>query len=198
MCDKAKKARGKFGDRKGQYQIPGLPPYHRVVVDGYGGQKSFECKTFGGAVGGYIFCCDVTGAVDTKLYSSKDQFPRLLEKYLLEVIAKDYCVRVLVMDTDQVQISKSEVEPILAEYGCVLYLSSAGTPQENGLAENTVRRLKEGIRALVLGAPHVHKNRWGLAALYYCKIMFVLKIKSNGDKTPYYCVHKRSIQRNRS
>ena len=82
------------------------------------------------------------GAVDCKLYSTKDQFPRLYRLYLDEVRAKDFHVRIVVCDTDIVLISK-EVEEINAEYGIIWQLASAGTPQENSLGENGVRRLKE-------------------------------------------------------
>ena len=168
-----------------------LPNYHRVYVDGFGGQKSFGVKSYHGAVGGFIFVCSGCGAIEMKLYASKSQFPRLLEKYLLEVIAKDYAVRVLVMDTDQVQISKASIEPLLAEYGVVLQLASVETPQENSLAENAVQRLKRGVRALLNGAPHIQKNRWGVAGRYYCYIMMVTRLKEADGKSPYEMITGR-------
>ena len=164
-CDKARFKKGSFKRNKDDVSRRAAnAPWHRVFIDGFGGQNSFGCPSYHGAVGGFVFICAKTGAIETKLYKTKDQFPRLLEQFLLERIADDYRVREIICDTDSILISQDGVEPILADYGCVIRPASAGTPEENNLAENAVGRLKKGILALMTGAPHIKKNRWGCCA----------------------------------
>ena len=190
VCEKAK-FRKKPHFRQALAMRNLLPPYWRTYLDMFGGQKQYGCPSVGGAIGGLVFVCSGMGAVDCKLYSTKDQFPRLYRLYLDEVRAKDFHVRIVVCDTDIVLISK-EVEEINAEYGIIWQLASAGTPQENSLGENGVRRLKETSRALMLGAPHLPKNLWGLALKHACWILFVKQLKANDNKSPFECVHRRA------
>ena len=189
VCDKAK-FRNKAHPRRPMTIRNIAPPYSTVFIDGFGGQKSYGCPSVSGAVGGFIFVCAGMGAVDCKLYSTKDQFPRLYKLYLDEVRAKDFHVRTVICDTDIILISH-EVEEINAEYGVILRPASAGTPQENSLAENGVRRLKETSRAMMLGAPHLPKNLWGLALKHACWVLFIKGLKANDNKSPFECVHRR-------
>ena len=190
VCEKAK-FRKKPHFRQIMSMRNQLPPYWRIYLDMFGGQKQYGCPSIGGAIGGIVFVCSGMGAVDCKLHATKDQFPRLYRLYLDEVRAKDFHVRIVVCDTDIVLISK-EVEEINAEYGIIWQLASAGTPQENSLGENGVRRLKETSRALMLGAPHLPKNLWGLALKHTCWILFVKQLRANDNKSPFECVHRRA------
>jgi hypothetical protein len=61
------------------------PPYSKNFIDMFGGQQQYGCPSVGGAIGGIVFVCSGMGAVDCKLYSTKDQFPRLYMLYLDEV-----------------------------------------------------------------------------------------------------------------
>ena len=99
-----------------------------------------------------MFACAGTGAIDVKLYAERSQFPRLFKQYLHEVMARDYMIRMVCCDCDPALISVSEMEPIFAEYGIIWSLSSPGSPQENGFAENAVKRVKETSRAMMLSA----------------------------------------------
>ena len=76
-------------------------------------------------------------------------------------------------------------------YGIIWSLSSPGSPQENGFAENAVKRVKETSRAIMLSAPHLNPNCWGVALKYTCTVLFIKPPKGNGDKSPYECVNGR-------
>ena len=112
VCDKAK-FRKKQHKRQPISVRYNTAPYFRIYVDGFGGQESYGCKSYGGAVGGYVFACTGCAAVDVKLYAQKSQFPRLFVQYLHEVIAKDYMVRIVCCDCAGEMISVKEMEPIM-------------------------------------------------------------------------------------
>ena len=194
ICDQKGFKRAPF-HRKPESLAYVTPPYHKVSLDGFGGQKSYGCKSYGGAVGGFVFACAGTGAIDVKLYADRAQFPRLFKQYLHEVMARDYMIRMVCCDCDPALISVSEMEPIFAEYGIIWSLSSPGSPQENGFAENAVNRVKETSRAMMLSAPHLNPNCWGAALKYACAVLFIKPLKANNDKSPYECVNGRAPPR---
>jgi hypothetical protein len=176
-----------------------LPPYHTIFVDGFGGQSSFRVKSFSGtelvpsyhgAVGGYVFVDGESDDIDVKLYSKKSQFPNLLRAYLVSVLAQMYVVRVLVIDNAS-ELYGTEVEELAEEFDFVIRPAAPYTPQGNSLAENGVGIVCSLIRSLMIGAPHLPANRWGLAAKYAALINFVLPKKRNGGRTPYEVVRSR-------
>jgi hypothetical protein len=118
ICNKATFKRGPF-HRKPTYLKNIEPPYHRVSVDGFEGQDSYGCKSYGGTVGGFVFACAGTGSVDVKLYAERSQFPRLFTQYLHEVMARDYMIRIVSCDCDPALILVSETEPIFTEHGII-------------------------------------------------------------------------------
>ena len=84
VCEKAK-FRKKPHFRQIMSMRNQLPPYWRIYLDMFGGQKQNGCPSVGGANGGIVLVCSGMGAVDCKLYATKDQFPRLYRLYLDEV-----------------------------------------------------------------------------------------------------------------
>ena len=115
-----------------------------------------------GAVGGFVFCCASTGTLKKKLYSSEEQFPELLRRYLIWVESLHYSVHILVVDIKSTMISKA-TEAVCAEFHVQLQPISEGTPQELKFAEKAVGDLRRISRSLTLGAPHLPKWIWGLA-----------------------------------
>ena len=114
VCDKAKFRRAPF------YRVPSegkkeYPPYWCVYADAMGGQRSMGVPSIGGAVGNVIFTDVCSGDIKSLLYSEKSQFPDLLERYLLGVLALQYVVRIVRLDGDQVNIS-ARVEEFAARY----------------------------------------------------------------------------------
>ena len=198
VCDAAK-FREQPHTRRSLVDRTHLPPYHTVYVDGFGGQQKFKVRSmsgaampdsFHGAKGGYVFCCAETDAIDVRLAASKDQFPRLLRSYLRAVQIEDYVVRVIVLD-NAAEFMSRDVEDILDEYDIAMKPASPYTPQGNSLAENAVQIVCRIGRALMLGAPHLPSNRWGLAVKYACHINLVLPKKRLGGKTPYESIKGR-------
>jgi hypothetical protein len=188
ICDKAKFRTAPF---------PRIPPTLRIQIpfwvcyaDAMGGQRSMGVKSYGGAIGNFIFADVCSGDTKSMLYSKKSQFPDLLERYLIGVLALQYVVRIVRLDGDAVNIS-ARVEQICVDYGVVLQPMSAGTPQENGFAEKVVGDCTRIARALMLGAPHIKRNRWGAAYNYGDKVNAVLPKVSKHGKTPYEIIHLR-------
>jgi hypothetical protein len=147
-------------------------------------------KSYGGAVGNYIFVDACSGDCTSMLYSSKAQFPDLLERVLIGVLALQYVVRIVRLDGDAVNIS-ARVEMLASEYGFVLQPMSAGSPQENALAEKAVADVTRLARAFMLGAPHLKANRWGSGFKYADKVNSILPKPSKNGRTPYEIIHKR-------
>ena len=175
-----------------------MPPYHTVYIDGFGGQNSFRVKSFSGteldksyhgAVGGYVFVDAESDDISVKLYRNKAQFPSLLRSYLLSVMAIHYVVRVLVLDNASELVSE-EVQDIAMEYGFVIRPASPYTPQGNSLAENAVGIVCTITRALMIGAPHLPANRWGLAVKQACIINHVLPKARNQGRSAYEVIRK--------
>lgn len=189
ICDKAK-----FRQAPHPRMLPEnrteYPPYWLIYVDACGGQRSMGVKSYGGAVGNYIFVDVGSGDTQSLLYSTKDQFPALLERYLIGVLALQYIVRIIRLDGDAVNIS-ADVERLANDYGFVLQPMSAGAPEENGFAEKAVGDVTRLARAFMLGAPHLKRNRWGAAYKYADKVNIVLPKKAKGGKTPYELIHHR-------
>ena len=58
-----------------------LKPWERVHGNGYGGLSSIGVRSYDGAIGGFIVVCVATSARRRDLYSSKDQYPTILNSY---------------------------------------------------------------------------------------------------------------------
>ena len=86
---------------------------------------------------------------------------------------------------------------IAADFGCVIRPASPGTPQENRKSENAVRRVLEGARAMMIGAPHLPAAAWGCAVLYFPYVNECLPKSKYGDKTPFSLKYDRQLDVNR-
>jgi len=195
ICDKAKFRVAPF-PRTLQVERD-YPPYFVVYADGCGGQRSMGVKSFGGAVGNFIFVDLASGDYKSLLYASKDQFPDLLERYLIGVLALQYEVGILRVDGDSVNIS-ARVEELASIYNFVIQPMSAGTPQENGFAEKAVGDATRLARTFMLGAPHIHNNKWGLAYAYAGIVNKYIQKSSRGGRTPYQIIYNRLPNMRRS
>ena len=141
------------------------PPWWRVYVDGYGGQRSLGGESYEGTVGLYLFVCCSTGSTDARLYASHEQFPVALHQFLRRVGAEHYKVHVLYGDTFSVNISE-DIEDVCAVFGCVCQPISNGTPQEMAFAGSMVRVIKRMPTAMLAGVPHLPPNSWACADKY--------------------------------
>ena len=144
-----------------------LDAWERVHSDGYGGLNSMGCKSYDGAVGGFVFVDVATRARKKFLYSSKGQYPVILNRFFIWLDLNKRKCRAIVADTDAVNIS-AEAEAVADSWHCTLVPISAETPQENAIAEKAVGDLRRDSRAVLLGAPHLPKWCWGLADEWSC------------------------------
>ena len=196
ICDKARFRISPF-PRSIMVRNKQYPPYHIVYADGCGGQRSMGVPSFGGAVGNFIFVDLHSGDYQSLLYSKRSQFPDLLERYLIGVLALQYEVRILRVDGDSVNIGQ-RVEALASLYGFVIQPMSAGTPQENGFAEKAVGDATRLARAFMLGAPHLLRNLWGLAYRYAGFVNMYVEKVGRGGLTPYESIHHRTPDMKRS
>ncbi len=72
-CNKAKFKRAPFPKNEGSF-VAIAKPFWRVYCDGYGGQRSLGSKSYGGAKGGIVFVCPISGSIIVKLYASMKDF----------------------------------------------------------------------------------------------------------------------------
>ena len=195
------------------------PPFFMMQVDGFGGQKSmgpeaagiddddldtgdgsviesFACTSIGGAVGGYNFTDVGTGAITPRLYSRKSQFPEILRRFILEVAALQWQIRVIRASDSEI-VNNGEVEEICAEWNILLQPTSQGTPEELGRVEVANRELAKIARGMLFSAPHLPPSMWGAAWVYAGVISWLLPKKFNDDMTPYEAIrgHPPDLQR---
>jgi hypothetical protein len=152
-CNQAKFKRAPFPKNEGT-MVAVAEPYWRLYVDGFGGQKSLGCNSVGGAKGGIICVCPVSGSILLKLYSSLKQFPAILYQILQDVERQGYICREIMVDTFVVNMSEA-AEEVAAMFKTRIIPISAGTPQELAYAERAVRTIAEKSRSMLLGAPHL-------------------------------------------
>jgi len=78
----------------------------------------------------------------------------------------------------------STVKRFCRENGTELHFSPAGTPQLNGIAERSVRKLKEGGRVLLEHA-ELHRKYWARAVAHFVYVWNRTKINPTTGMTPY-------------
>ena len=162
-CNEAKFKRDPFPKNEGSYvAVP--EPYWRIYGDGFGGQNSLGCRSHGGAKGGMVFVCPMSGSIILKLYAKAKQFPAILYQVLQQIESQGFVCRELVVDTYVLNLSEA-AEEVAALFRTRIIPISAGTPQELAYAERAVRTIAERSRAMLLGAPHLPNSMWGLADL---------------------------------
>ena len=100
-----------------------------------GQDENLGCKSIGGAVGGYVFVCVGSGASTTLLYSRKSQFPAILRRFILGVLALQWRIRIIRASDSEI-VDNGEVEQICADHEILIQPTSQGSPEEMGRAEN--------------------------------------------------------------
>jgi hypothetical protein len=140
--------------------------------------------SYGGAKGGVIFVCPVTGSMILKLYTKMKEFPAILYQTLQQIESQGFICREIMVDTYVVNLSEA-VEEVAAMFKSRIIPISAGTPQELAFAERAVRTIGDRSRAMLLGAPHLPNSMWGLSDLHSMNVHDVLPQESRGFKSPY-------------
>ena len=195
------------------------PPFFCIQVDGFGGQgslktkatgvdddtvgvdfddssagddsESFQCQSIGGAVGGYNFVDVGSGAITPRLYSKKSQFPAILKRFILEVTAMQWQIRIIRASDSEI-VNNGEVEAICAEWDILIQPTSQGTPAELGRVEVANRDIAKMARGMLMSAPHLPPSMWGAAFVYAGVISWLLPKKWNNDMTPYEAIRGRA------
>ena len=162
-----------------------LDPWEKVYFDGYGGLGSMGCKSYDGAIGGFIFVCARSNAWQKYLYSSEAQLPAILKRFFLWIELQKFKLRLLICDPKAVNIS-SDIEELCDENGVVLRPASTNTPEEIAMAEKAVGDLRRDSRAAMQSAPHLPDNMWGCADAWSVWVHYVTQSASNdGGLSPY-------------
>jgi hypothetical protein len=182
-CNQAEFKRAPFPKNEGSY-VAVAESYWRIYFDGYGGQNSLGCKSYGGAKGGMIFVCPMSGSIIVKLYATMKDFPSILYQVLQQIESQGYVCRELLVDTYVVNLSEA-AEEVASMFRTRIVPISAGTPQELAYGERAVRTIAEKSRAMLLGAPHLPKSMWDLADLNAAYVYDVLPQLERKNKSPY-------------
>jgi len=181
-CNQSKFKRAPFPKNEGAY-VAVAEPYWRLYADGYGGQKSLGGLSHGGAKGGIVFVCPITGSLILKLYSKMTQFPAILYQVLQQVESQGFICKEIMVDTYVVNLSEA-AEEVAAMFKARIIPISAGTPQELAYAESAVRTIGNLSRAMMMGAPHLPKSMWALSDLNAAYVHDVLPQRDRGNKSP--------------
>ncbi len=186
-CNKAKFKRAPFPKNEGSF-VAIAEPFWRIYCDGYGGQRSLGSKSYGGAKGGIVFVCPISGSIIVKLYATMKEFPAILYQVLQQIESQGFVCREVLVDTFVVNLSEA-AEEVAAMFKARIIPISAGTPQELAYAERAVRSIGEKSRAMLLGAPHLPNSMWGLADIHAGNVIDVLPQVERGNKSPYEFRH---------
>ncbi len=76
-----------------------------MAGDVFGGQNSLGCESYGGAKGGMIFVCPMSGSIILKLYAKAKQFPAILYQVLQHIESQGFVCRELMVDTYVLNLS---------------------------------------------------------------------------------------------
>jgi hypothetical protein len=182
-CNQAKFKRAPFPKNEGSY-IAVSEPYWRIYGDGYGGQHSLGGQSYGGAKGGMVFVCPMSGSIIVKLYATMKDFPSILYQVLQQIESQGFVCRELMVDTFVVNLSDA-AEEVASMFRTRIIPISAGTPQELAFAERAVRTIAEKSRAMLLGAPHLPNSMWGLADIHAAYVHDILPQPDRSNKSPY-------------
>jgi hypothetical protein len=182
-CNKAKFKRAPFPKNEGSF-VAIAEPFWRIYCDGYGGQRSLGSRSYGGAKGGIVFVCPVSGSIIVKLYALMKDFPAILYQVLQQIESQGFVCREVLVDTFVVNLSEA-AEEVAAIFKARIIPISAGTPQELAYAERAVRSIGEKSRAMLLGAPHLPNSMWGMADIHAGNVIDVLPRVERGNKSPY-------------
>jgi hypothetical protein len=125
----------------------------------------FSTKSVGGATGAYIFVCGATKNIIVELYRTKDEFPILFEKVLIYIESKGFQVKRIHVDSAAEEIG-SNVQKLGAQYGFVLDPKPPYVWKEHGYQEKPVGDITHIMRQMMMLAPHLARNFWGLALKY--------------------------------
>jgi hypothetical protein len=186
-CNKAKFKRAPFPKNEGSF-VAIAEPFWRIYCDGYGGQGSLGSRSYGGAKGGIVFVCPISGSIIVKLYATTKEFPAILYQVLQEIESQGFVCREIMVDTFVANLSEA-AEEVAAMFKARIVPRSAGTPQELAFAESAVRTIAEKSRAMLLGAPHLPNSMWGLADIHAGNVIDVLPQVERGNRSPYEIRH---------
>jgi hypothetical protein len=182
-CNEAKFKRAPFPKNEGIY-VAVAEPYWRLFADGFGGQRSLGCQSHGGAKGGIVFVCPISGTIIVKLYASLKEFPAILYQVLQQVESQGFVCREVMVDTYVVNLSEA-VEEVAAMFRTRIIPISAGTLQELAYAERAVRTIGERSRAMLLGASHLPNKMWGCSDIYSAYVNDVLPQPDRNNISPH-------------
>ncbi len=174
-CNQAKFKRAPFPKNEGSY-VAIAEPFWRIYCDGYGCQRSLGSRSYGGAKGGIVFVCPISGSILVKLYASMKEFPAILYQIFQQIESQGFVCREVLMDTYVVNLSEA-AEEVAAMFKARIIPISAGTPQELAYAERAVRSIGEKSRAMLLGAPHLPNlcGEWPIS-MQEMSLMYYLKL----------------------
>ena len=152
------------GDLAGPFRIPSYQgaQYFAVIIDD---RTRFR----------WILCLNAKG-------DFAEDFKNLVEK---EILHQRHSLKIFQTDGGTEFVTKT-LAHYLETRGCHLKLTAAGTPEQNPVAERSVRTIKEGVRTMLIDAD-LDEAFWQDAAQYFVEILNVTANKKTKPigQTPY-------------
>ncbi len=106
-----------------------------------------------------------------ELYRTKDEFPVLFEEVLIYIESKGFQVKRIHFDSAAEEIG-SNVQKLGAQYGFVLDPKPPYVWKEHGYQEKAVGDITRIMRQMMMLAPHLARNFWGLALKYAAVVAY--------------------------
>ena len=161
----------------GETDTSQLPPLHTVSLDEVSG---FPCKTIGDAKSAFICVCHKTNFVHVFLVQQREDFPDVLAALITDVESRgDYTLKRVWAD-GAFEIQAGRAKQIANDNGIKIEPTGVYCPQAGGKHESAVQRVCTRMCAMMLLAPWMPMNTWGLAMLYAAHVLNLTATQLHG------------------
>lgn len=159
-----------------------LPILHTMSVDEVSG---FPCITIGGATSAFIAVCHRSNLMFAFLVKGRGEFPDVLAALMADIAARgDYELKRVWSDSAP-EIQAGRAREIADSMGIKLEPTGVHCPQAGGKHESAVQLVCHRTRAMMLLAPWMPPNTWGLAMLYAVHVINLTVSEIHGEfKSP--------------
>ena len=124
------------------------------------------------------------------LVPKKDDVPELLQRFFRDLLAEfGTNIKILILQTDcGSEFKNQKLSTILQNAGIRPEYSCPYTPSQNGIAESSVKRIKEITRAF-MDTSNLPQSLWGFAAVHAARVANLIPHRLLNFQTPFQLLY---------
>ena len=166
----------------GELDMSSIPPFHTMSMDEVSG---FANKTYGGSTSAFVCVCHRTNYHFVYLVKSREQCPEVIALLSTEIKSLgDYELRRVWSDSAP-EIQAGDSRKYCNQHGIKLEPTGVNCPDAGGKHETAVQIICHRARAMMMLAPWMPPNTWGLALRYAAYVVNLTPTTIHGEfKTP--------------